>query len=216
MSLAYCNRSKGFTLMELLISMMVFSILSVMAYAGLSNVIDTKEHTEKVSKRLVELQTAFMFIGRDIEQTVGRSVRDGFGDEKPAMEGGEFGKELISFTHAGYTNFLKATRSNLQRVAYRLEDDELSRVSWPMLDQDFNEEAFSRVLLKDVKKVEVTYVDGQGEIKDQWPSSFGEVDATMLPKAVIFTLETEELGEIRRVFRIPPGEYIRKAEGSQS
>jgi len=209
------QKLKGFTLMELLISMMVFSILSVMAYAGLSNVITTKEHTEIIAKRLVDLQTAFMFIGRDIEQTVGRSVRDGFGDVKPAMHGGEFGNELISFTHAGYTNFLKATRSNLQRVAYRLEDDELSRVSWPMLDQDFNEEGFARVLLADVKKVEVSYVDRDGETKDQWPSSFGEVDDTMLPRAVIFTLETEKLGKIRRVFRIPPGEYSRKSNAAQ-
>lgn len=198
--------SKGFTLMELLISMMIFSILSVMAYAGLRGVIDTKEHTEKISKQLINLQTAFMFIGRDIEQSIGRSVRDGYGDVKPAMEGGEFGNVLISFTHAGYTNFLKASRSNLQRVAYRLEEEELSRVSWPMLDQDFNEEGFSRVLLKDVKSVEVKYIDDNFETKDQWPSSFGDPDPTILPKAVIFTIETENMGKIRRVFRIPPGQ----------
>lgn len=204
------KKHNGFTLMELLIAMMVFSILSVMAYAGLQSVIDTKEHTEKISERLINLQTAFMFIGRDIEQTIGRSVRDGYGDEKPAMQGGEFGNELISFTHAGYTNFLKATRSNLQRVAYRLEDDELSRVSWPMLDQDFNEDAFARVLLTDVKAVEVEYIDNEGETKEQWPSGFGDEDITLLPKAVIFTIETESMGKVRRVFRIPPGESILK------
>jgi len=199
---------KAFTLVELLISMMVFSILSVMAYSGLQVVIDTKEHTEKIAKDLVDLQTAFMFIGRDIEQAVGRSVRDGFGDIKPAMEGGEFGKELISLTRAGQTNYLKAARSNLQRVAYRLEDDELLRVSWPMLDQDFNEEAYVRVLLKNITKLEVSYIDREGEPQDQWPSGFGDVDETVLPKAVIFTLESEKLGEIRRVFRVPPGENI--------
>ena len=204
------SKETGFTLMELLISMMVFSILSVMAYAGLQGVIDTKEHTEKISKQLVSLQTAFMFIGRDVEQTISRSVRDGYGDAKPAMQGGEFGNILISFTHAGYTNFLKATRSSLQRVAYRFEDNELSRVSWPMLDQDFNEEGFSRVLLTDVKSVEIKYVDDANETKEQWPSSFDDEDVTSLPKAVIFTIETEGMGKVRRVFRIPPGEDILK------
>ena len=200
------HRSKGFTLMELLISMMVFSILSVMAYAGLSFVIESKQHTEKVAKRLVELQTTFMFIGRDVEQTIGRSVRDGFGDVQPAMQGGVFGKELISFTHAGHTNFLKATRSSLQRVAYRLEDDELLRLSWPMLDQDFNEESYQRVLLKNVKDVEIAYIGRELQEKDQWPSGLDDVDDTLLPRAVIITITTEDLGEIRRVFRIPPGE----------
>ena len=210
--------TKGFTLLELLIAMMVFSILSVMAYAGLQSVITTKEHTEKVAKRLVDLQTAFMFIGRDIEQTIGRSVRDGFGDVQPAMQGGEFGRELISLTRAGYTNFLKTSRSNLQRVAYRLEDDVLARVSWPMLDQDFNEAVYERVLLEGVKKVEIAYVDKAGERQEQWPPAFGEETdkKTQLPSAVFFTMEVEGIGTIRRVFRVLPGESILKNGVPQS
>lgn len=197
--------------MELIVAMMVFSILSVMAYAGLQSMITSKTHTEKVAKRLVDLQTTFMFIGRDIEQTVGRSVRDGFGDVRPAMQGGEFGNELISLTRAGYVNVLKATRSNLQRVTYRFEDNVLTRVSWPMLDQDFNDEVYERVLLDKVEKVSLSYVDQAGEAQDQWPPSFGideDKKSTLLPRAVIIKMETEAMGEIRRVFRVPPGESI--------
>ncbi|MCF6298982.1 MAG: type II secretion system minor pseudopilin GspJ [Thiomicrorhabdus sp.] len=207
------KKTKGFTLLELLIAMMVFSILSIMAYAGLRSIIDAKMHTEKVAQQMVELQTAFMFIGRDIEQAIGRSVRDGFGDVQPAMQGGGFGRDLIHLTRAGYTNFLKTSRSNLQRVAYRLADEELTRVSWPMLDQDFNDDVYARVLLDNVKKVEIFYVDRAGEKQDQWPPAFGgEEDdkQTQLPNAVIITIEIGNTGEIRRVFRVLPGENIIK------
>ncbi len=205
------KNQQGFTLMELIIAMMVFSILSVMAYAGLQSMITSKTHTEKVAKRLVDLQTAFMFIGRDIEQAVGRSVRDGFGDVRPAMQGGEFGNELISLTRAGYTNFLKAKRSNLQRVTYRFEDNVLTRVSWPMLDQDFNYEVYERVLLDKIEKISFSYVDQSGEAQDQWPPGFGvdeDNKSILLPRAVIIKMETEAMGKIRRVFRVPPGESI--------
>lgn len=207
------KKQRGFTLLELLIAMLVFAIMSVMAYAGLQSIIDNKEHTQKVAKQLVSLQTAFMFIGRDINQAIGRSVRDGYGDVQPAMQGGEFGRELMSFTRAGYTNFLKSTRSNLQRVAYRFDEGVLKRVTWPMLDQNFTDEAYERDLLTDVEKIEITYVGQKGESQTQWPPSFDveeEVVDIILPRAVIVTIETKSLGNVRRVFAVSPGEYVMK------
>ena len=197
----------GFTLLELLISIAVFAILSAMAYSGLQSVMDAKRVTEVQEERLVELQTAFMLIGRDLEQTVSRPVRDGFGDEQPAMQGSPFGNVLLAFTKAGYTNFLNKPRSTLQRVAYRLEDDELKRLSWPMVDQDFDQEPVERVLVKDVKKVEFRYFDGSDQPKDQWPASlFEDVSLGALPQVVEVKFTLDDMGELRRLFRVPPGE----------
>lgn len=196
----------GFTLLELLISIAVFAILSAMAYAGLQSVMDAKRVTEVQEERLVELQTAFMLIGRDMEQTVSRPVRDGFGDEQAAMLGSPFGNVLLAFTKAGYTNFLNRPRSTLQRVAYRLEDDELKRLSWPMVDQDFDQEPVERVLVKNIKKVEFSYFDGSDQPKDQWPaSSFEDVSLTALPQVVEVKFTLDDMGELRRLFRVPLG-----------
>lgn len=187
--------------------MAVFSILSAMAYSGLQVVMDTKRHSEIQADRLVELQTAFMMIGRDIEQTVSRSVRDGFGDVQPAMQGGEFGTVLLAFTRAGYTNFLNKPRSSLQRVAYRLEDDELKRLSWPMIDQDFGQDPIERILVKNIEEVEFRYFDDSDQAKDQWPASdFEEKSLVALPVAIEVKFTIEGMGELRRLFRVPPGE----------
>ncbi len=202
------SKSRGFTLLELLISMSIFSILSLMAYGGLDSIITTKTHTEKASKRLVELQQAFMFISRDIEQTISRSVRDGFGDVQPAMRGGSFGREVLTLTRAGYTNPLQQMRSNLQRVAYRLDDDKLMRVSWRMVDQDFTQEPQSRQLLDKVERIEIRFFQGQAQAKEQWPSGIGSNDNILLPSAVEFKIILEDMGEIRRLFVLPPGEAV--------
>ncbi len=199
----------GFTLLELMAAMAIFSLLSVMAYAGLQSAMTNKEHTENQAQRLVELQTAFMFIGRDFEQAISRSVRDGFGEVKSALEGGEFGATLISLTRAGRTNFLQIPRSTLQRVAYELEDDSFYRLSWPMLDQDFDQEPQRQELLKNVKKVSLRYLDNAFEWQDQWPAGFEEnVNPTLLPRAIEATWEFDDVGIIRRVFRLSAGESV--------
>ncbi|MDX1810624.1 MAG: type II secretion system minor pseudopilin GspJ, partial [Gammaproteobacteria bacterium] len=197
---------QGFTLLELIVAMAVFAILSAMAYEGLQSIMNTKVHTEAQTKRLVELQTAFLFIGRDIEQSISRSVRDGYGDVRPALQGGEFGTELLALTRAGRTNFLQIPRSNLQRVAYQFEDDNLYRLSWPMLDQDFAQEPQKRKLLHNLKRISFRYLDDRSEWQDQWPAGFEETSPTKLPKAVEVNLEFDDIGTIRRLFLLAPGE----------
>ncbi len=65
--------------------MAIFSVLSAMAYFGLANVLNAKDHTERQADRLISLQRAFTFIGRDIEQVSARTVRDSFGEPLPAL-----------------------------------------------------------------------------------------------------------------------------------
>ena len=51
-------------------------------------------------------------------------------------------------------------------------------------------------------------MDKEFNWQDQWPSGFGEPNPEELPKAVEFELEFEDVGKIRRLFRITPGSTI--------
>lgn len=207
------NTQRGFTLMELLISLAVFSVLSVMAYSGLRTVLDSRVHTEQQADRLIDLQRAFTFLGRDIEQTTARSVRDYFGDEKAAFIGAPFGENIIELTRGGWANpntqYIK--RSTMERVIYRYSDEKLIRRSLAKLDQ--TEEVFSgeRELLSDIKEFKIRYFDSALQWHDTWPPDFGE-DANLnsLPRAVEVTIDYKGFGEVRRLFRVSPGEYVLK------
>lgn len=205
------HSQRGFTLIELLISLLVFSIMSIMAYSGLQAVLDAKTHTEQQVDRLIKLQTAFTFLGRDIEQAISRGVRDSFGDAAPALSGGGFGSSLLEFTRAGVTNPGGFARSSMQRVAYNVKENILSRWSWPSLDQGEVMEPLARELISGVEDAKLRFLDNKLEWHETWPMSTDPLDKDNLPRAVELTLDIEGVGEIKRLFRVAPGgEVTRK------
>jgi len=58
------TQQRGFTLLELLVAMVIFSLLSIMAYAGLSNVVTGNEVIAKKEQQLKEIQRTIMFLER--------------------------------------------------------------------------------------------------------------------------------------------------------
>lgn len=201
----------GFTLIELLVAILVFSIMSVMAYSGLQAVLDARTGTEQHVERLVKLQTAFTFIGRDVEQAISRGVRDSFGDATPAMTGGGFGSTLVEMTRAGVSNPGGFARSSLQRVAYSLKEKELARWTWPVLDQGEVMEPLVRPLIKGISEIRVRFLDNTLEWHDSWPVDRDPAARDNMPRAVEVVLDVDGLGEIRRLFRVAPGSEVLRA-----
>ena len=109
-------RQSGFTLLELLVSMGIFALMAAMAYGGLNAIIKERQATDKHAARLAHLQTSFLWLGRDIEQTINRKIRDEYGDSQLAMTSAGFGLFQLELTRGGWRNPAGRTRSNLQRV----------------------------------------------------------------------------------------------------
>jgi general secretion pathway protein J len=199
------NRSRhtrGFTLIELLVALLIFAIFAAIAYGGLDQVLTAKARTTRESERLADLQTAFTWIARDIEQAVDRPIRDAYGDPAEAMIGGGTSLEL---TRAGWRNPAGLTRSNLQRVAYTLDDGRLRRGYWRVLDRAPDSEAHESVLLNDVQEMELRFLDEQGQWQPAWPVTNAAGDVVPMPRAVELSLEIDGWGRITRLFQIPDG-----------
>lgn len=197
------NTRKGFTLLELLVAIAIFALMAVGSYRLLAGTVLTREQGAAHEKSLKESQKAVVILQRDLLQTAMRPIRDEFGDVQPAFY---LPKEnVVEFTRRGWRNPLGALRSDLQRVRYRLESNQLWRDRWDVLDRARATKPTSIVLMDDVESFQVR-VFHQGKEEVSWPIlSQIQVDKALLlpPDAVEIRIKTKSLGEIRRLVSLP-------------
>ncbi len=196
-------RGSGFTLLELLIALAIFAVLSTLAYGSLRSALLSRELSAERTARLAQLQLAMLFIARDLEQVVERPVRNTYGDIQPALYTPQQGYRL-EFTRGGWNNPAQRRRSTLQRVAYSLEEGELIRHSWQMLDRTDERPTRSQRLLDEVTGFELRFLDARREWSREWPPLNVDSDKpAQLPVAIEVTLELPQWGRIQRLHRLP-------------
>ena len=196
-------RQRGFTLLELLVALAIFALVSVMAYGGLASVLDQQFATEDIAAQLARLQKTYLLLQRDFEQVVPRPVRDEYGDTLAPL----LGDSQLQFTRGGWSNPAGHPRSSLRRVAYRLEDQELTRYAWSVLDRAQNSEPLEQPLLDGVTEISSRYMVENDEWQDSWPpatvAAIGDTETFSLPLAVEIQLEHERFGLITWLFQMP-------------
>ncbi|WP_299873278.1 type II secretion system minor pseudopilin GspJ [uncultured Cocleimonas sp.] len=194
------SASKGFTLLELLVAMSIFSFMAITAYTGLSNMLTSNQAITEQEQKLKKIQRTMLFLEKDIRQIVSRPRRTGYGADEvsPAFSYGldtDDSNGVIEFTKSGVANPLALAKSSLERVRYDLEDKILIRNSWAYVDH-IDLEPVKMTLLNDVESFELRLLDAN----NQWKSNWSE--KKILPEAVEVTLEHKHWGKIVRLFPI--------------
>lgn len=195
------TNQRGFTLLELLMAVGIFALVSAMAYGGLNSVLKTSTHTRESSEQLQALQRGMALLDQDLRQIIERGIRNSYGESEGALVAIEGGDPLIRFTRTGWRNPIGRPRSTLQRVAYRLDESTLVREYWFTLDQAANAEPVRVPLLEDIEEVSFTFYEGNNEYRNWPPLSAGNEDPG-LPDAVRITLGTAPWGDIDRLYRV--------------
>lgn len=197
--------ARGFTLLELVVAIAIFGIMSALAYGGLMQLLDSRDAAGSRAARLTQLQTALSLLDRDIGQLVPRPVRDSYGTAQPALRGG--GKEglILELTRGGWRNPADRPRGSLQRVAYRLSDGGLTRLASTVLDGvDETAGAGATTLLDGVRSVELRFLDGQRQWQPAWPMDSSR-DGAALPQAIEVVIELSDWGRVTRLFQCVEG-----------
>ena len=198
------HRLHGFTLLELMVSIAIFAFVASLAYGGLSAIVTQQTIAAEQMAELQSLQRTMTLLGDDFHQLQPRHVRDELGRsvELPLLAEGR-GEFSVRFTRGGWRNPVPATRSTLQRVQYRLDEEKLIREYWPVLDRTLTTEPFEEELLEGVISFELTYLDkATREWRAEWPPLNSNDPAADWPVAVRVTMELNGLGEIQRIFEV--------------
>jgi general secretion pathway protein J len=195
----------GFTLLEVLVAVVVFGIISLLAYGGYNQLIQQSDIVERSAGRTRAVQSTMQRMTEDFAMLEPRPIREPLGESlEPALRSGVGAETLADLTRSGWTNPAGIPRSTLQRVTYRLENNKLRRAYWNALDRTLTAEPTSAVLLDKVRTVSFRFMDQNQSWHDQWPPlGYSGPDAARLrPIAVEITLDLEDWGKLVRLVEV--------------
>ena len=199
-------RASGFTLIELLVALVIFGIFSVLAYAGLGRLLDGRVQLTEEQRVWQELSQVFLRLSDDVAHARPRGVRDVSGlVSLPAFVGRPFDSRALAepsleLTRGGELNYGSGSQSDLRRVAYRLKEGRLVRLTWPVLDRAPVSVPLEAPLLADVETFELRFLDATGNPVDTWPTATSGPDVP--PRAMEVTLAVKGVGRFKRVFLV--------------
>lgn len=197
----------GFTLIEVLVALAVFGVMSLLAYMSLGQTLSNSDMLSERMDRLQSVQRTISYLSSELLQTVPRSIRADLGTESlPALQSSLGSEFALQLTHGGWPNSAGVPRSTLQRTAYRIEDGELIRYHWNVLDRTVSNTPFVTVMLEDIDSLTFRFLSGTDDWTDQWPplSTGASAVSSNLPRAVQIVLALPDEGEITRVVEVSP------------
>jgi general secretion pathway protein J len=196
------RRQDGFTLLEMLVVFSVFAVMCVVASQIVGRVLGNQQILSERGERLAEIQRAMEIIQRDVMQVSSRGVRDQLGDPMDPLMIGADG--LMEFTRTGWRNPLGRRRAELQRVTYMMQDGDLYRAYWPVLDRAADTEPNLQQLLRGVEQIEFFAVDLDGNEHSFWPlldRSDSESGSSL--GAIMMRIDLNPFGIVERLWTVP-------------
>ncbi|HIF9114128.1 TPA: type II secretion system minor pseudopilin GspJ [Photobacterium damselae] len=208
-------RNKGFTLLEVLVAIGVFAMLSLSAYQVLNGVQRSNVQSQEHNQRISEIQRAMIIMGNDFSQIVARQTRSN--DEEPSkklVESGEYlldsSSQGILFARDGWQNpEAMFPRGDVTKVGYRIVDDNLERVWFRYPDNTAGTEPLVKVILPNVTEMKLEFYTDKRWIKN-WDSE------GKLPEGIKVTLKLKDFGYIDRVFVLPKAELENEQNKAES
>ena len=191
----------AFTLIEILVALFIFALVALISGQLLSRTLSAQDQLQDRGERLALVHRAMQIVQRDLLQLTNRPIRNSDDLERlgPLLINTD---GFLEMTRMGWRNPLRHSRSEMQRISYRLEDEKLIRGYWHTLDRGYDAEPAFQTMLEDVKRVEFYVLDIQGEEHKFWPP-MRQNEQVADPIAIILRIEIAPFGVIERIWQVP-------------
>lgn len=188
---------RGFTLIELLSALLVLSLLALMSYRGLGVVLASRDHIQAEAVKWRQAESFFARFERDVRLAAPRPVRTPSGTA-PAW----LGRPVA--TPAPQLEFTRFARTDAagtpHRIGYGLNGKhEIELWIWPGLDLAAGTPPVRYVVLGDVKRFDLQYLDPAPRWNNTWPTAPG---GPPIPWAVRVRVEFGSGETVVRVFAL--------------
>lgn len=189
------SAQQGFTLIEMLIALTIFGMLTAAGVALLSVSARTQETSDRLLAEFGQMRRLSAVLTADLGQAATRLHRDGEGRTQRAFAGADGQDDmLLLFVRRGWDD--GENGSGAQRVGYRVADGQLQRVAFTRVDGAG--QAIVSPLVDQVRSVRLRYRDERGEWRPQW----ADPDPIRLPSAVELVVDSARYGPVRMLFTV--------------
>lgn len=201
-------RRNGFTLVEMLVALFVFGLISAAGVTLLRSTADSQILLRNKLGERATLSRLSNLIEADLMQAVPRPVRTEDGIVSPSFEAGE-GK-LFAFSRIGPSPDTESIQPSLARVTYLLNGTRLLRsVS---SHADGARQGTDAELIDGIRQATIRLREADGDWRDDWTA----VDAEQLPRALELVLTTQDGRSYRMLFLAGVSQQrLEKSEGEE-
>ena len=169
---------KGFTLIEVLISLVILSIIAIVSTNFLQSSIDLRNQSKLKVDDIKVFNLGVSTIRRDLMSTVNLPMRDNFGNQLPNFIGSNRDKKI---TFLGFINRIDSSRSSISRIEYLFDDTKFIRRVYFTADPYDYDDHIDSVIFNNIDDVEISFLSDNRWFTE-WPA--GQAAAYKIPKLV--------------------------------
>ncbi|ENV62956.1 type II secretion system minor pseudopilin GspJ [Acinetobacter junii] len=160
----------GFTLVELLVAIAIFAVLSMLGWKVFDYLIKVKDRNAEHETHLFELQDAYQQFLKDSMQIIPLTANDG----RQLQAAMVLNDRSFSFSKAGVSDPLKQGLSPYERIEYRydVQQKKVYRLKYTNLNIPNRVQPVSSTLLENVDQFRIVILNPQ-EIS-QWPENIND------------------------------------------
>lgn len=196
----------GFTLVEVMISLLIFGLLAAAGVALLSFSVRAQTATGRKLDDVSAMNRLTSILTADLAEATMRTTRDTDGRVLPAFTGeaGASAAPMLRLVRSGWSNLDGAPRAGVQKVEYAVIDGALARIAYPMLDGAAP--LPPTPLLAHVRQVALRY-----RIKGAWSDRWTGTPQSPLPDALELRVLRDSGIATRQLFLVGTG-YGRRSD----